>query len=354
MEAGDGPPRLPQQPQLQLAEYRDTITYGARYSESSSGNEDSDAPAECDNDRMWIFAQRLLPQKRQRAQPSVADDVVHKSRRRGGLGGGASSNPFSAAAASSSSAAAGPSSSAAAVADRPSFAWQNRNCHFCAKFLPGTKSWQTCQDRCGRSVCASCVNRISALLHHPAGPWECAVCTGRWARAGSDSEDEALRLHGWPSLAAYPGSLLSFAELDADTRTATTLGDDGGPAEWPPPLRLRPAPSGPRAAAAAAAAAAGGRRRRRGARRTPKARWRPSWSDGRTAAATTSKASSATATTTPARATAAATTRRGAAGCPTTARGCGAGSASGRRRRRRRNPSRSSTVLCSGAPRRRA
>ena len=85
----DGPPRLPVQPQLQLAEYRDHITHGARYSESSSGNDDSDAPAECDNDRMWIFAQRLLPQKRQRAQPSVADDVVHKSRRRGGLGGGA-------------------------------------------------------------------------------------------------------------------------------------------------------------------------------------------------------------------------------------------------------------------------
>ena len=199
---------LPPKP---VFEYRERgVTRGALHSDSSSGNEDSDAPAECDNDRMWIFAQRLLPQKRQRAQPSVADDVVHKSRRRGGLGGGAaSSNPFSAAAASSSS-------SAAAVADRPSFAWQNRNCHFCAKFLPGTKSWQTCQDRCGRSVCASCVNRISALLHIPTGPWECVVCTGRWARAGSDSEDEALRLHGWPSLAAYPGSLLSFAELDAD------------------------------------------------------------------------------------------------------------------------------------------
>ena len=54
MASAAGAARLPQQPQLQLAEYRDTITYGARYSESSSGNEDSDAPAECDNDRMWI------------------------------------------------------------------------------------------------------------------------------------------------------------------------------------------------------------------------------------------------------------------------------------------------------------
>ena len=61
---------LPPKP---VFEYREKgVTRGALHSDSSSGNEDSDGPAECDNDRMWIFAQRLLPQKRQRAQPSVA------------------------------------------------------------------------------------------------------------------------------------------------------------------------------------------------------------------------------------------------------------------------------------------
>ena len=215
-------------------------------------------------------------------------------------------------------AAAGPSSSAAAVADRPSFAWQAQNCHFCAKFLPGTKSWQTCQDTAG-AACALAASTASARC--------CTVPPARgsasFARAGGREPAPTARTRRSGSAAGRRSPrtrepALVRRALDADTRTAARSATTASP---------------PVAAAAAAACAGGpsrgggrggrggGRAARRGARRTPKARWRPSWSDGRTGAATTSKASSATATTTSTRATAAATTRRSAAGCPTTVHG---------------------------------
>ena len=265
-------------PQLQLAESRDR-SHRARYS-VLLGNE-LGAPAEVDNDRMWMLRGGCC--------------------RRGGSGRSRAWRT------TSSTSRAG---EAVSAMRRPApTARRSRGRTGTATFAPSSCPAPVVADL-PRPLRAQRVRELRQPHQHAAASHRPVV---RRVRAGGTPAPTARRGAPAPQLAVAPrtGSLLSFLSSTPAGNAATL--DDGGPAGGRA-LRLRPAPAALRAAAAAAAAAAGGRRRRHGARRTPKADG-GHLGDGRTAAATTSKASSATATTTPTRATAAATTRRGAAGC---------------------------------------